>query len=81
MEKQKEKKIEVEKRKTRVTKRRKRELVVVGANEGVVEPFAGPKTDLFEGYSFCRNSHDCDLRDANAPSSDCVRCGQAREKV
>lgn len=47
-----EKKMDVE-RKKRTAKRRKKEVIILGQDEKVAEPYAGPKTSLFEGCSFC----------------------------
>jgi DNA ligase-4 len=37
----------------RLTKRLKKELVIAGSDQKVKTPYAGPKTQIFEGLNFC----------------------------
>lgn len=48
----KEKEFKIDSRR-RATKKIKREIVIAGNDQTVKIPFAGPKTDVFEGLNFC----------------------------
>jgi len=49
----KEKRMEIDNSRKRITKRLKKELVIAGNDSKVNTPYAGPKTETFEGLNFC----------------------------